>query len=65
MAKFDGVISKGATKGKNLGDPGPNAKIDKANKSLGKTNEEMKADGRNRAKLANQFGSVNLKGKGR
>ena len=65
MAKFDGVISKGATKGKNLGDSGPNAKIDKGNKKLGVSNEEMKADGRNRAKLANQFGSVGLKGKGR
>lgn len=64
MARGDGIIKKGATKGKNLGDSGKYVKIDKGNKSLGKSNEEMKADGRNRAKLANQFGSIGLKGKG-
>jgi len=64
MAKFDGVIKKGATKGKNLGDSGKTAKIDKANKSLGVSNDERKADGRNRAKLAYEKGSMGLKGKG-
>jgi hypothetical protein len=64
MAKGDGIIKKGATKGKNLGDSGKTAKIDKGNKKLGVSNETLKADGRNRAKLANQFGSVGLKGKG-
>lgn len=59
-----GINKTGKTKGKNLGDSGPTAKIMKANKSLGKSNEEMKADGRNRAKLVNQFGSIGLKGKG-
>ena len=66
MAKFDGIISKGATKGKNLGDDGKSVAIDNGVKGPGgKTNEEMKADGRNRAKLVNQFGSIGLKGKGR
>lgn len=64
MAKGNGIESKGKTKGKNLGDSGPTAKITKGNKSLGKSNEDMKADGRNRAKLQNQFGSIGLKGKG-
>lgn len=64
MAKTDGIIKKGATKGKNLGDTGPNAKIMKANKSLGVSNEMRKADGRSRSRLDNQFGSIGLKGKG-
>jgi hypothetical protein len=64
MARGDGIAKKGHTVGKNLGDSGSSAKIMKANKSLGVSNEERKADGRNRAKLANQFGSVGLKGKG-
>jgi hypothetical protein len=64
MAKFDGAIKKGATKGKNLGDSGKSAKIDKANKSLGVSNEMRKADGKSRSRLDNQFGSIGLKGKG-
>jgi hypothetical protein len=64
MAKFDGVIKKGATKGKNLGDSGPTAKTMKANKSLGVSNEMRKADGKSRSRLDNQFGSIGLKGKG-
>jgi len=64
MARDTGIESKGRTKGKNLGDSGPTAKIMKANKSLGVSNEERKADGMNRAKLINQFGSTGLKGKG-
>lgn len=64
MAKGDGIIKKGATKGKNLGDSGPTAKTLKGNKKLGVSNEELLADGRSRAKLANQFGSIGLKGKG-
>ena len=31
----------------------------------GKTNDGMKAEGRNREKLTNQFGSTGLKGKGK
>jgi hypothetical protein len=34
-------------------------------KSGGKTNEGMLANGHNREKLANQFGGVKLKGKGK
>ena len=64
MAKGDGIIKKGATKGKNLGDSGKTAKIDKGNKSLGVSNEMRKVDGRSRARLDNQFGSIGLKGKG-
>jgi hypothetical protein len=64
MARGDGIAKKGLTVGKNLGDDGPKAKTMKANKSLGVSNEERKADGMNRAKLAYQFGSTNLKGKG-
>lgn len=64
MARGDGIARKGHTKGKNLGDSGSNAPIMSAKKSLGVSNEERKADGMNRAKLANQFGSVGLKGKG-
>jgi hypothetical protein len=33
--------------------------------SGGKTNEEMLKNGRNRAKLVNQFGSTKLKGAGK
>jgi hypothetical protein len=64
MARGDGIIKKGATKGKNLGDSGPTAKIMKAKKSLGVSNEERLADGYSRSKLVNQFGSTGLKGKG-
>jgi hypothetical protein len=65
MARGDGIAKKGHTVGKNLGDDGPKAKIMAAKKSLGVSNEERKADGMNRAKLVNQFGSTGLKGKGR
>ena len=66
MAKFDGIIEKGATKGKNLGDDGKSVAIDNGVKGPGgKTNEGMLANGRNRDKLINQFGSTGLKGKGR
>jgi len=64
MARGDGIIKKGATKGKNLGISGPTAKIDKGNKSAGVSNEMLKADGSSRARLHNQFGSIGLKGKG-
>lgn len=64
MARGDGIAKKGLTVGKNLGDSGPKAKIDKGNKSLGVSNEMRKADGRSRARLDNQFGSIGLKGKG-
>ncbi len=52
----DGIASKGKTKGKNLGDSGPTASIQKGGKggNGGKTNDEMKSLGRNEAKIANQ-----------
>ena len=64
MARGDGIAKKGHTKGKNLGDSGKSAPIMKANKSVGVSNEQLKADGRNRAKLAYEKGSMGLKGKG-
>ena len=52
----DGIASKGKTKGKNLGDSGATASIQKGGKggAGGKTNEEMMKLGRNEAKIANQ-----------
>jgi len=52
----DGIASKGKTKGKNLGDSGPTASIQKGGKggNGGKTNEEMLNLGRGLAKVANQ-----------
>ena len=52
----DGIASKGKTKGKNLGDSGPTASIQKGGKggNGGKTNEEMLKLGRGLAKVANQ-----------
>jgi hypothetical protein len=52
----DGIASKGKTKGKNLGDSGPTASIQKGGKggNGGKTNEEMLRLGRGLAKVANQ-----------
>jgi len=54
----DGVTKKGKTKGKNLGDSGPTvaAMKGKGTKSSGggKTNADMKAMGRNLAKVAAQ-----------
>ena len=58
----DGVTKKGKTKGKNLGDSGPNmglqtgAKGGKGSLKGGKTNEAMKSMGRNMAKVAAQRG---------
>lgn len=40
-------------------------KVKTGGKAGGKTNEGMLANGRNREKLANQCGSVQLKGKGK
>jgi hypothetical protein len=52
----DGVASKGKTKGKNLGDSGPMQKEMMGGKGAGKgkTNANMKAMGRNLAKIAAQ-----------
>jgi len=52
----DGVTSKGKTKGKNLGDSGSHVGIEmgkKVGKGIagGKTNDDMKAIGRNEAKI--------------
>ena len=66
MARGDGIAQKGHTVGKNLGDDGPSVKTMNGGTSSagGKTNESMLKEGRNRAKLAYQCGSTNLKGKG-
>ncbi len=54
----DGVAKKGKTKGKNLGDTGPNVGIEKGPKHAGskggKSNADMKKMGRNLAKIAAQ-----------
>ena len=52
----NGIEKKGKTKGKNLGDSGPIAKIETgpAKKTVGKTNANMKSMGRNLAKVAAQ-----------
>ena len=54
----DGVVSKGKTKGKNLGDSGSDVGIEKGPKATGskggKTNADMKKLGRGLAKLAAQ-----------
>jgi hypothetical protein len=53
----DGVVSKGKTKGKNLGDTGPNVGIQggKGGKGAsGVTSGAMKQVGRNLARAANQ-----------
>lgn len=54
----DGVVSKGKTKGKNLGDDGGTVSLYTGGKggSGGKTNEQMLSLGRNLAKVANQKG---------
>jgi hypothetical protein len=53
----NGITKKGNTKGKNLGDSGPNVGITKEIKGKGgKTNENMKSMGRNMAKIAAQTG---------
>ena len=57
----NGIAKKGHTKGKNLGDAGSHVGIQvgkaaRAGKAGGKTDEDMKAIGRNEAKLkANGF----------
>ena len=52
----DGIAKKGKTEGKNYGDSGPIAKMMHGGKGKGggKTNANMKAMGRNLAKIAAQ-----------
>jgi hypothetical protein len=52
----DGIVSKGKTKGKSLGDSGPTAALQHGGKGKGggKTNADMKSMGRNLAKIAAQ-----------
>ena len=54
----NGIESKGKTKGKNLGDSGPTAKIENGpmKNTVGKKNANMKTMGRNMAKVAAQRG---------
>lgn len=53
----NGIEKKGKTKGKNLGDSGPNVGLQKGGKkSMGVTNDSLKAMGRNMARAANQRG---------
>jgi hypothetical protein len=54
----DGVTKSGKTKGRNLGNSGPTAKIENGlmKKTVGKTNSNMKTMGRNLAKVAAQRG---------
>jgi hypothetical protein len=54
----DGITKTGKTKGKNLGDSGPTAKIQNGpiKNGVGKTNANMKSMGRNLAKVAAQRG---------
>ena len=54
----DGITKTGKTKGKNLGDSGPTAKIDNGGKgSAGVTSMKMKQVGRNMARAMNQKSS--------
>jgi len=54
----NGIEKKGKTKGRNLGDSGPTAAIEKGPKASGskggKTNADMKKMGRGLAKIAAQ-----------
>jgi hypothetical protein len=54
----DGIAKQGKTKGRNLGDTGPNVGIEKGPKHAGskggKKNIDMKTMGRNLAKVAAQ-----------
>ena len=54
----EGIAKQGKTKGKNLGDSGPTAGIEKGPKHAGskggKKNSDMKTMGRNLAKIAAQ-----------
>ena len=53
----DCITKKGKTKGKNLGDSGPSIGVQKGGKkSMGVTNDSLKAMGRNMARSANQRG---------
>jgi hypothetical protein len=54
----DGITKTGKTKGTNLGDSGPNVKIQNGpiKNIVGKTNSNMKSMGRNMAKVAAQRG---------
>lgn len=54
----DGITKSGKTKGTNLGDSGPTAKIQNGpiKNGVGKTNANMKSMGRNMAKVAAQRG---------
>ena len=54
----DGITKSGKTKGTNLGNSGPTAKIQNGpmKNGVGKTNANMKSMGRNLAKVAAQRG---------
>jgi hypothetical protein len=54
----NGIESKGKTKGRNLGDSGPTAKIENGpmKNTVGKKNANMKTMGRGMAKIAAQRG---------
>lgn len=61
----DGVAKQGKTKGKNLGDSGPTAPIEKAKTAKhGVSSMKMKQIGRNLARVANQ-GMRKSAGRGR
>lgn len=51
----DGIVKKGKTEGKNLGNSGPSVGTQSGGKkSSGVSSESMKAVGRNQARIANQ-----------
>jgi hypothetical protein len=51
----DGIVKKGKTEGKNLGDSGPTSKVMKGGKKkAGVTSMEMRKVGRNMARAMNQ-----------
>jgi len=54
----NGIEKKGKTKGRNLGDSGPTAKVQNGpmKNGVGKSNANMKSMGRNLAKVAAQRG---------
>jgi hypothetical protein len=53
----DGITKQGKTKGKNLGDSGPTAKVQTGGKkTAGVTGKAMRAVGRNMARANNQRG---------
>jgi hypothetical protein len=62
----DGIAKKGKTEGKNLGDSGPTAPIEKARPKMGgKSQMDMKKMGRNLAKVKNQGMMRKSAGRGR